>query len=281
MTSLKNPPLLGTLVASTLLSTVAFTTPSQAATFSSVQTQIRFDQFSHPALTTVTSTSTDTLAISQGGEVLALGEAEAFFSSGLQPKTSTVAANNILSAAAGTGRNYLGVAESEASILGDFALGANETFSFNFNGFLALSTAIDNPSTESAFALGFLGFSVLGPTHQVYDDFGLLATLGTPGSQDILDTNLFALLLAGNNSNIVINALAFERQIGGLDEFLSIGFSGTYRRTFSEPTLVSLVETKVGVAEVQQVPTPSLLLGFLAYGGFGGLAKLRSRLKAG
>lgn len=142
-------------------------------------------------------------------------------------------------------------------------------------------TSIDNPSTESAFALGFLGFSVLGPANQAYDHFGLLANLNTPGSQDILDTNLFDLLLMGNSSNIVINALAFERRIGGLDEFLSIGFSGTYRRTFSEPTLVSLEETKVGVAEVQQVPTPSLLLGFLAYGGFGGLAKLRSRLKAG
>ncbi len=278
MTYLENSPCLGALVTSTLLSTIALATPGQAATFSSVQAQFSFNNFSHPAQTTLTNTFTDTLAISQGGEVLARGDAEAFFASGLQSDTSTLATNTILGVAAGSGRNYLGIAESTASILGDFALGANETFSFNFSGWLELDTAINDASYESAFALGFLGFSVLGPANQVYDSFSLLATLETPGPQTSLTINLLNSLPMGNQSGIQISTLTIGSQSSELDNSLFIGFGGTYRRTVSEPTLVSLGETKTGIAAVQQVPTPSLLGGILSFGWAGLVSKLRRRL---
>ncbi|PZV20504.1 MAG: hypothetical protein DCF21_04715 [Leptolyngbya sp.] len=263
---------------------MALSVPAQAATFSGVNVGIRFDNFSHPALSTETNAFTDTLAISSGGSVLALSDAEAVFISGLEAGTETTASNFIVSHAAGSGGNYFGLAQSEASLVGNFALAAQETFSFSFDGFLGLATAVDNATYESAFALGFLGFSVLGNSGHadspslLLDQLGLLATLDTPGTQDVFDTNLFALFLAGDTGNIVINSLNLERQTGGLEEFRYVEFSGRYSRTFDEDTLVSLVETKAGVAEVQQVPAPSLLWGLMAYGGLGVFGKLRRRL---
>ncbi len=149
---------------------------------------------------------------------------------------------------------------------------------------MGLATAVDNATYESAFALGFLGFSVLENSGHadspslLLDQLGLLATLDTPGTQDVFDTNLFALFLAGDTGNIVINSLNLERQTGGLKEFRYVEFSGRYSRTFDEDTLVSLVEAKSGVVAVQQVPTPSLLWGLMAYGGLGVFGKLRRRL---
>jgi hypothetical protein len=284
MKILTNPQVLSALFASACLGPLALSIPAQAATFSGVGVGIRFDNFSHPAQSTLTNAKTNTLALSSGGSVIAVSDAEALFISGLVQGTETEASNLISSSAQGSDGNYFGLAKGTASLVGDFYLGAQEEFSFNFNGFLALATAVDNAAYESAFAGGFLGFSVFENSSDpnasglFIDEMGLLAALDTPGSQDILDTNLFALLFAGNKGNIVIDSLKFDRRIGGLEESLFLGFGGTYSRTFTQPTLVRLVEAKAGVAEVQQVPTPSLLWGLLTYGGLGITGKLRKRL---
>jgi hypothetical protein len=244
MKTLTKPQLLSALFASTCLGPLALSLPipAQAATFSGVGIGIWFDNFSHPALSTATNAETDTLALSSGGSVIAVSDAEAIFISGLEPGTETKAFNLITSSAEGSGGNYFGLAQSESSLVGDFHLAAQETFFFSFNGFLALATAIDNATYESAFARGGAGFSVLSNAGDsdaaslLLDQLGLLATLDTPGTQDILNTNLFALLLAGNTGNIVIDSLNFDRQIGELEEFISVNFSGRYSRTFQEPT---------------------------------------------
>lgn len=254
-----------------IASTLTLSSAASAATFAGVSSSFEFSNFSQAPFFTDTNADTSTVVISGDGFVLA--ESNALVVVDL---VDASASNKINSFALGLGNNYLGTATSQATVAGNFRLNAGDTLSFDFRGALELVTAIDNPSTESAFALGFLGFSVLGPSDS--DELGLLGILDTPGTQDVLDTNLFTLFSAGNSGNIVLNSLNANRRIGGLEEFLDVDFSGRYSRKFAEPTLVSLVETKAGIAEVQQVPTPSLLWGLMTYGGLGIVGKLRKRL---
>jgi hypothetical protein len=253
---------------------LALAVPVQAATFSFVKAGIKFDNFSHPALTTAPTTSTNTLVVLEGGSTIAISNAEATFISGLEPDTETKAFNLINSSAEGNGSNYLGLAQIVASLVGGFELGAQENFSFSFNGFLTLATSIDDDTYESAFALGRLSFELFGETAYqpttLLDRFDLFATLETPGDNDILK-----FLITSNSGNLGLDF--FQRQTGEFDEFLTLKFSGNYSRTFAEPTLVSLVENKTGGAEVQAVPTPNLLWGLMTYGGLGFFGKLRRR----
>ncbi|MGF1568525.1 MAG: hypothetical protein ACFCVD_10720 [Nodosilinea sp.] len=271
---------LGSTLVSTGMGILTVSAPAQAASFSEVRSEFAFSNFSHSAVSTNTQTFTDTLTIGTQGSVTALSSALANFTDGSAAEIQ--ASNSIASLTAGSGRNYVGLAESQAALVGDFVLVAHETFSFDFDGFLELSTGIDDDSLESAFALGGLGFSVSGvPLSSTgtpwVDQLNLVASLDTPGVDDVLDTNLFQLLLAGNQSNIIIKSLGFDRQVGGRNESLLIGFTGTYQRTFTETTLVSLAESKTGVAAVQAVPAPSLIWGLLSYGGLGLMGKLRQR----
>ncbi|MGB3137363.1 MAG: hypothetical protein WBG38_14300 [Nodosilinea sp.] len=105
------------------------------------------------------------------------------------------------------------------------------------------------------------------------DSLVVLATLSTPGENDI-----FQFLIEGNPGSMSFNQ--FSRRTGSLEEALMLEFGGRYSRTFSEFTQVGLLETKTSTAEVEAVPTPSLLWGMMASGGLWVFGKLRKRLEA-
>ncbi|NJL46289.1 MAG: hypothetical protein HC929_00720 [Leptolyngbyaceae cyanobacterium SM2_5_2] len=259
------------VVLSAITSTLTLASFASAATFAGVSSVFEFSNFSRSPLTTATDADTDTISIALGGgSAIAKAEAAARFNIPL-----ALAGNEIISTAEGNGYSYLGLAQSQASISGVFELAAQETLSFDFKGVLTLAAAIDDSNTEFAFALGRLGFALFGETasqpEALLDSLDVFATLTTPGNGDI-----YEFLIAGNPGSLAIEQ--FERQTGGPGEFLNLRFKGRYSRTFKEPTLVSLVETKTGVAEVQAVPTPSLIWGIMTYGGLGFVRKLRQRV---
>ncbi len=259
-----------TVALSAVASTLALTSAAEAATFAGAFSTFEFSNFSKSPVTTLTDSDSNTITISPGsGDAIAKAEAAAFFNI-----PAALAGNEILNTAEGVGYSYLGLAESQALLSGVFELDAQETFSFDFKGVLSLATTIDSIEAESAFALGGLGFALFGETESqpttLLDSLNVFATLTTPG-----DNDLYEFLLAGNPGSLSISR--FERQTGGTGEFLNLEFQGSYRRTFNEPTRVSLVETKTGVAEVQAVPAPSLIWGMLTYGGLGIMGKLRRR----
>lgn len=258
---------LQTVVLPAIAATLAIVDSATAATFASVRSSLEFTNFSQSPSITDTGAFTDTLAISGGGSVLASSDAVAIFDI-----SGAFAANQIESFTQGADGNYLGVAQSQASVVGVFDLDTGDTLSFDFSGFLALATAIDNSSIESAFAGGSLGFSLFeetaNQTPTFFDALNIVATLSTAGDNDI-----FQFMVEGTPGNWTIDQ--FFRQTGGTEEALVLKFSGRYNRVFTKPTLVSLVEDKTGAVEVRQVPTPSLLWGIMAYGGLGIFSKRR------
>lgn len=261
---------LPTVALSVITSTLVLTDSAYAATFSAVSSVFEFSNFSKSSISTETDANVNSITLAfGGGSAIAEAVAVAIFDI-----PNDRVGNEISSVAAGTGFSYLALAESEALLAGVFELGTKETLSFDFKGTLTLATAITSVNAESAFALGSLGFALFGETASqpvaLLDNLGLLATLSTPGDDDI-----YELVIVGNPGSFTFNN--FERQTGGTSEFLSLDFSGRYSRTFEEPTLVSLVETKTGIAEVQAVPAPSLIWGILTYSGLGMVSKLRKQ----
>jgi hypothetical protein len=259
---------------SAVTTTLTLATSVSAATFSTVYSFLELTNFSQSPTTTLTNTETDTLVISSGGSAVAFSDALAIFDI-----SESLVFNEIESFTGGIGLDYIGLAESNASVLGIFDIDTDEIFSFDISGALLLATSIENARVESAFAFGGLGLALVGSTTSqpptLLDELNLLAALETPG-EDNIETNLFQLLLAGNQDNIIIQSLNVDQDFGSLEEVIALNFRATYARQFNEPTQVYLLDLKTGKAGVQAVPAPSSLLGLLAYGLLGLVKRHRS-----
>jgi hypothetical protein len=271
---------------STIAGTICLVSPGQAATFSSVYGEFWFDNFSHAPLNVETEAFAETETVNQGkGTVTADSNAGAEFTEMPDPDVCApfgyFACNVIVSSAFGEGSNYFGQAMSEAKLRGEFLVGQEETFSFDFGGSLVLATSVDDENTESSLAAGSLGFALLGRSMfpkaetRFLDGLRLVATLDTPGDDDDLTTNLFRLLLRDQlddkfqkfNSPFSFNDFSYTKELGGSQELLAVNFEGSYNRKFFAPTKITLIEEKAGLAEVQQVPAPSMLWGLITMGG--------------
>ena len=125
------------LFAAPLLASSMVALPSQAATFASANGDLNLTNFSQSPVATDTITDTNTLAISKSGIVNAFAQAEASF---LIPPP--VASTSSLSVAFGEGQDYLGLAQSQAQVIGNFIVDAEKTFSFDFDANLDLKTSI-------------------------------------------------------------------------------------------------------------------------------------------
>ena len=234
--------------------------PSNAATIAGSAAEVSIDAFSHRPTDTSTSTNTNTLSIANKGVVISEANAEAVFISNCH---ELLAANLSKSQVTGSGSNYAGLAESQATVIGDFDIDAQETFSFNFQAVLNVLTSVDNSQSERARASGNIFFGLINTvTDILLDSFELVSFLDSSGG------SYFNLSASNNFHPTKINFNFMEK--GSTAESL-LYTSGVYSRTFDSATNLRLVEVKNNIAEAeaepQAVPEPSTVLGTLTFLG--------------
>ncbi|MBD2773631.1 calcium-binding protein [Iningainema tapete] len=186
------------------------------------------------ALGNVTFTLTETLV--RGGVAAAIGEATAIFNN--EPTFSVLFTE---STGIGLDGPYAGSANSETKVIANFAVGAHQTFSFDFFADLELTAKeIENPSTEYNEAKSKTAFLVLDTTNpnkaKVLDYFGIHGKLIS--SKQIGD------LKSGGSRNVKIASRDQTTDVDGNNglDFLTGKYFGTYQETFKRDTNITLVE---------------------------------------
>jgi len=239
------------------------TSPTLAATLASSEARVNLENFSHNPIGVETFTDTDTQAIATTGQVTADADANALFiTDGLDLPTQ--ASNTSFSTVQGEGIGYFGLAQSLAAVIGyNFMVGANETFSFDFAGFLSLQTSIDSPKFEQAKAEGEISLQLFDTTDsnnwRPLDFLTVSGKLASLGEEDFLDANESASITFNPNKT------SFERSFGGNQELATASVEGKFSRSFDSLTYLTLVEAKTNRAIVQTVPESSTLVALLFF----------------
>ena len=258
------------VVSSSLIGLIVAAVPGEAATFATSNSFFSFDNFSQ--IPDSVSSSTDTNTLSSGdGSVITEAEASALFN-----RDPAFSLNETVSEALGSGSNYLGLAESEASVLGQFDIAANTSFSFTFAGFLDLFTSIDNPLSEQAQATAGITFALLDEAATVLSSFELFGVLNTPGEGDDL------LVESTPELDWDIADAEFSSSADGLEEQAFVAVFGSYSQQFTAHKQLTLVELKLNEALVSEEPTvqtpePGSLLALMSLGGVAWSLKTKRR----
>ena len=248
-----------------IASSVLATSPSQAATFAVSSGNFNFTDFSQSPSATLSDTNTNTLAIANGGAVAAFANADAKF-----VVAPPEASNSSLSIALGENRDYLGLANSEATVIGKFDVAANTSFSFNFTGDLNLQTSIDNPPEENARASGDISFVLLDTASQkVLDFLSLAGSVITQGDSNFIATQ--------NSDNVTLSNISEDHKFEQKQGFATASVEGSLQRSFDDKTSLALVEVKRTQARVQ-APEPSTNLALVISSGLVGVI-LRGKRK--
>ncbi|MEG4058501.1 MULTISPECIES: PEP-CTERM sorting domain-containing protein [unclassified Microcoleus] len=241
--------------------------PSSAATIAGSAAAVTIYNLSHPLTEIGTVTNIYTPTTANTSSVISQANAEAFFISNCH---ELLAANLSESQVIGSGNNYLGLAQSQAAVIGDFSIKAKETFSFTVQTILHLLTSVSNPQSERASATGSISFALIDTVSKILlDSFELGIGLHSFKAPELsLSYNL-----AGKFNPTKIN-FAFLAQ--GNTTSLSLYTSGVYSRTFDSTTNLRLVEVKNNMAvaqaqpvpEAEPVPEPTTILGTALFFGF-------------
>mgnify|MGYP001803645577 CR=1 FL=1 len=249
-----------------LCSLLVVALPGEAITFARSTSSFSFNNFSQPPSSVSTSADTDTLTLSSGdGTAIAEADAAALFS-----QDPAFSLNRVVSEALGTGSNYLGIAESQASVLGQFEVLANTSFDFSFIGLLDLFSEVDDPVSEQAQATAGITFALLNEAATVLSSFELFGNLNTPGDGDVLSVD------STPNVNRTIDSSVFSSGPDNLAETASIVVSGNYSQSFVQAQRLTLGEVKASDALVAQTPSvqppvqtpePGILLALVSLGG--------------
>lgn len=238
--------------------------PAKAATLAFSNSEVEFTNFSQAPSNVGTFTDTETLTIGNGGSVVATAEAEAFF---LQ--VPPFATNSNLSLAFGENQDYLGFAESESEIIGNFDIEAGTNFSFDFTANLNLLTSIDNPPTENARASGDISFFLFDiENNTVLDFLSLTGNLVTEGDNDFIAFQ--------KSDNVNLSQAFANRDFGGQQESLVAFIEGSVKRDFADETNLALIEVKRNRVRVT-APEPSTSLVLLISSGVIGVLLKRRR----
>lgn len=239
-------------------SSVLLASPVKAATFAYSEGNVLFSEFSQSP--SGVSTSTDREALALKGVVSAIAQAQAEANFVDEPSE---ASNSSLSVAFGENQDYLGIAQSEASILANFDIQANTDFSFNFLANFNLATSIDNPPQENARATGSIYFALIDTQNRnILDFFNLAGNITTPGNNDFVELQ--------KSDNVFLSRIIREPGFGGLQEFLTVSIEGSLQRYFAGETTLALLEVKQNSVQVT-APEPSINLALLLATGVIGI----------
>lgn len=223
-------------ITSSLLATI----PARAATFASSEAQFQINNFSiNPEeVFTDLQNFTDAVNFSGQGQATADANSNALFSTVAGSSEQSEASNISKSIVTGKNGNYAAIAESFAINSGsNFLVPKGVTFSFDFNGFLKLTTSIDNPAVENATASGTIELAIFNESDDTLLDFILVESqIVTPGGEDFLNFT--------SSNNFSFTDVLLTNSFGGNQEFSQANLSGRYSRTFAEETSLSLLEFK-------------------------------------
>lgn len=290
----KIAPHLLVVFGSTLLSS-----PAIAATFSRVESSVNIFNFSQTigstsaladanvSVTTLDNSVSDSSADesseieADGGLAIAQSDLDVLFLS----STQSLAVNSVENTAIGQGFNYQGIADTETTVIGNVFLdvtpGSNVDFSFDFIVDSELHTFIDIPVVESATARTDTSFLLLDENQNVIDSISLLSSINTVGedhSPSIQNSDAFTINL--------FDAIVDDTGLQQKEELIEFFISGSYKRTFTSPinlTLVQVLENEAAVlalappAPNTKIPEPSstlTMLLFTSFLGMNGLKKL-------
>ncbi|MDV2995333.1 MAG: hypothetical protein N4J56_004987 [Chroococcidiopsis sp. SAG 2025] len=226
--------------------------PGIAATFASSESTVTLDNFSHNPFDSEVITDTFTNTFATDDNVNTSTDAIANFIT--EPPS---AFNSSFSSTDGTGNNYSGTADSFAGVLGNFSVNSGETFSFNFDADLNLTTSIDNPQTETAIADGTVSFAIYDTSNvdswTLLDSFTISGNV-TSGNNDFLNFN------SSDGTQLNLSNISLTTNFGGDRESASASTEGLFSRTFDRVTNLTLVEVKENRSTVA-VPEPSIVAG--------------------
>jgi hypothetical protein len=243
-----------------IASSAFFAAPSRAATFALSQGELKFTNFSQEFIGLEKENQAHTFGSVNGGITRQINKANVNFIA-TPPEVSTSA----LSIAFGQDKDYLGLAQTEAKIVGNFDVDAGKSFTFDFAAALNLRTAIDDPSTENARAMGDVSFFLLDTTNidkpnlseflsnlslddtmilakNTLDFFSLAANLNTSGKDEYLDRD--------NSKNVTLKQLFQDYEFKGNEEFASAFIGGSLQRSFAKQTNLTLLVVRRSQARV-------------------------------
>jgi hypothetical protein len=244
--------------------------PSSAAIIAGSAAAVSTNNFSHKPQETDTVTNTYTPTIANSRSVISETTADKVF---LSNSHELLPANLSHSRVQGDGNNYSGFAQIEAAVIGDFAINAEETFSFNFQTVLDLLISVDNRQSERGSTSGTISLLLINTvTNILLDSFQLVSGLDSYSGLywDFSASDSF------NPTPINFNSMTEGRAVQSL-----LSTSGVYSRTFDSATNLRLVEVKnnIAEAEAEAVPEPSTLLGTAIFLGlFARRRKLNNKL---
>ncbi|RCJ37760.1 hypothetical protein A6769_12780 [Nostoc punctiforme NIES-2108] len=214
--------------------------PDPSPNFATAEGDATFSNYSEGASSILTSTQADTLV--KGGVTAAIAEAKASF----DPTFSSLFTQ---SAVVGLSGQFEGTSNSEAKVLASFAVGRNESFSFDFSANLELAAKeIENPDVEYNKAQSTTTFLVLDTTNpnraRVLDYFGIQGKLVS--SDKIGD------LTFGRSRNVTIDSRDKDSDINGNNgsDFLDGSAVGTYERNFNRNTNLTIVKINTTSVEL-------------------------------
>lgn len=233
--------------------------PSSAAIIAGSAAAVIIDNFSHRPTEIGTFTNTYTQTLANSGSVISEATADAVFISNCH---ELLAANLSQSKVQGGGNNYSGLAQSQAAVIGDFDIDAEDTFSFNFQTVLALLTSVDNRQAERGSARGSISFLLINTvTNILLDSFQLASGLDS-------SSGFYLNLSASNSFNPTAINFNFMAQESAATTLLYT--AGVYSRTFDTATNLRLVEVKnnIAEAEAEPIPEPSTILGTAMFLGW-------------
>ncbi len=242
--------------------------PSNAAIIAGSAVEVTIDNFSHRPNGNGTFTNTYTQTTANSGSVMSQANADAVV---ISKAHVWLAANLSQSKVQGDGNNYSGLAQSQAIVIGDFDIGAAETFSFISHIVLDLLTSVDNRQSERASASVSISFGLIdSATNMLLDSWEIASGLDSSRG--------FYWDLSGSNSfNPTAINLNFMPEGSAAKSLLYT--SGVYSRTFDSATNLRLVEVNNNIAEAEAVPEPSTLLGTAIFLGlFVSRRKLNNKL---
>lgn len=195
-----------------------------------------FSNYSHTPSGTLTAIQAQTLV--QGGTAIAIAEASAVTDFQNDPNFSFLYND---STGIGLDGSYTGNSNIETKVVANFAVGANQTFSFNFTTALELTAKeIENPNAEYNQAKSKATFIVLDTTDVnkpiVIDYFGMRGRLiSSEKDRDLRIGGSRNVRITNQRENVDINGN------NGIDSVMG-GAIGTYQRRFRNSTNITIVE---------------------------------------
>ena len=245
------------------LTSVASALPAKAMTLAGSQGSFSFSNFSIAPVSTDSSATTFTNTVGSDSGTIAIADADAIFTTLPNAGASNFIANSVFSSTLPSSA----LARSEASIIGNFEIAANQVFDFDFLSNIDLFTSIDRPTDLAAASLdiqySLFAFDPATSTLNELDFFTLAGNISTPNGADgfsIDNSSAIALTLA----NIAHNTGARQTT-----EDISGQVAGSYRRLFDRSATLTLAEVKAGTATVETqavaVPAPDIIWGIGAF----------------